>query len=674
MRPITSYPKSNVTRHSTSSTAKLAPLPPSNESNITTHAPRPKTRSSLAVKNWRHNLFPQSSPASQREVELLGEWLNSVLAENLEQNDNPIDVCTNAQHWFSVAFNELVRQVAIDCAERGRLFAVIWKRNQDLLTKLVQVQKDERQYILECHKDRMQFLKTDLEFSQSRLTTISTAYDEEQSRWQNSHERDATKFDSLQQKIDEQINSRKELMKEISDLRKQLNLPDESIEEEPDEPAFSFNETDIDSFCQSFRWKMRNEKVNLFEIMNTIENISHYIDIQSLDTLNIRMKYEHYFYSLPSDAQPNIRPVPWVISLISYIYSTYMSFLSSNSIDQKIFKKSFSDVVYELLLNVYGTRVHAEQVLFDFLSTIRKYIDTGIQRLFIFARFFGLISPLSIDCFHFYLHALTMMNRTHSGPLFPEFEAGETMISGIPTPAASQAAQSVFQRISSGRTLKFYTERLNKIASDGIMRFGGKNLAELDNVLDYIVSAYVEETSKLEDNLKDQFNNEIPDKEITTYTQFHHLMAELKYKTDAETVPKMFHEALQLSVSSDPILSTTSTAEISTGGIKVEAFLEVIRKSGLNLPLKLNSNDFLGDQMTDDILKFVQMEYQEHTEMYQKIYKMLEEQNDDIMLKQLKAAKTKFDQALSSRSLGRTFQTIQREFYEKLYMIDFRNQ
>ena len=69
-------------------------------------------------------------------------------------------------------------------------------------------------------------------------------------------------------------------------------------------------------------------------------------------------------------------------------------------------------------------------------------------------------------------------------------------------------------------------------------------------------------------------------------------MAELKFKTDAETVPKMFHEALKLSVSSDPILSTTNTSEISTGGIKVEAFLEVIRKSGLNLPLKLNSKYF----------------------------------------------------------------------------------
>ena len=227
-------------------------------------------------------MFPAPAPASRREVELLGEWLNSVLAENLEQNDNPLDVCTNAQHWFSVAFNELVRQVSVDCAERGRLFAVIWKRNQDLLTKLVQVQKEERQYILACHKERMQFLRTDLDFCQSRLDTIQTAYNEEEARWISSHERDVSKFGSLQQKIDEQIQVRKELIKELNELKQKLGmeLVDESTEDDIADRAHSYTYDELVARAQELRWNMRLGKTELLDMANEMDDITHYLDMK----------------------------------------------------------------------------------------------------------------------------------------------------------------------------------------------------------------------------------------------------------------------------------------------------------------------------------------------------------------------------------------------------------
>lgn len=671
MRPITSYPKGKSTHHST--TAKLAPLPPS-----TAETPSPnvnnnrfQARSSLQLKKWRQNLFPTPSPASKREVELLGEWLNSVLAENLEQNDNPIDVCTNAQHWFSVAFNELVRQVSIDCAERGRLFAVIWKRNQDLLTKLVQIQREERQYILQCHKERILFLKTDLEYSQSRLTTITTAYNSEHSRWTSSHEKDLSKFDSLQQKIDEQIKGRKELFAELNELRKKLNLPDQKPELEPDEPAQSFSPAQINSFCQSFRWKMRTEDVEPLDMMNALDNINHYAEISNLDSINIRQKFEKYFLSLPPDAQPVIKPIPWVIALISYIYSFYMLYLSSQSIDKKLVNETLSDFVYDILLNIYGCRAHAEQVLFDFLSTVKKSADTGVQRIFHFARFYGITSPMPIEIFHFYLYSLATMNRAHSGTLFPEFEAGDAIICGIPAQAACSASERIFQRFASGRSLKFYIERLNKIASDGAMRFAGKNLAELDNILDYILSAYVEEYAKLEDSLKDQFSK-LPFKEITTYTQFHQLITSLKIKTNALTLPKMYHECLQMSYLNNNDADGQANHN-KNGGINCQVFSDIIKKYRLNLPIELVPQDFLNEQNPGDITKFMQIEFKEHVPVFDKIIEALEKVNDEITIKQLKTSKAKFEQALSSRSLGKTFQAIQREFYEKLYMVSVFN-
>ena len=214
-RPITSIRKP----FRKTAQSALGPLPPP-QSKL---SQRPITRSSMAIKSWRQANFTVSSPASRREVQLLGEWLNSVLADNLEKNENPLDICTNAQHWYSVAFNELVRQVAIDCAERGRMLAIIWKRNQDLLNNLIKVQHDEREYILKCHKDRVQFLKTDLEFSKSRLETVTSAYNDEKDRWESSHERDVSKFSSLSQKIEEQKKCRLKLLDELSNLQKMMN-------------------------------------------------------------------------------------------------------------------------------------------------------------------------------------------------------------------------------------------------------------------------------------------------------------------------------------------------------------------------------------------------------------------------------------------------------------------
>ena len=675
MRPITSYPKGK-TVHSSIAT-KLAPLPPpstTETSNSFTSSRRNQARSSLQLKKWRQNLFPTPSPASKREVELLGEWLNSVLAENLEQNDNPIDVCTNAQHWFSVAFNELVRQVSIDCVERGRLFAVIWKRNQDLLTKLVQIQREERQYILQCHKDRILFLKTDLEYSQSRLATITTAYNSEHTRWESSHQKDLSKFDSLQQKIDEQVKGRKELIDELNELRKKLNLPDQKPELEPDEPAQSFEPEQINSFCQSLRWKMRTEKVEPLLLANALDNISHFAEIQKLDTINIREKFEKYFLSLPPETQPVLRPIPWVIALISYILSHYMVILSSHTLDKKLVERPFVDFIYDLLLNIYGSRVHTEQVLFDFFSTIKKTIDTGVQRIFQFARFVGIASPMPIEVFHFYLYCLSVMNRAHSGTLYPEYEAGEVMICGFPTPAACSAAESIFQRFASGRSLNFYIERLNKIASDGAMRFGGKNLAELDNVLDYIISAYVEESVKLDDNLKDLFSK-LPYKEISTYSQFHHHLSKHQIQTEAQTIPKMYHECLKMASSSanNDYEGFSDQNKVKSYGITSEIFCNIIKKYRLNLPLQLVQEDFLSDQNPADILKFTQMELKEHIPIFEKVVEVLEKANDEIMLKQIRTSKAKFEQALSSRSLGKTFQAIQREFYERLYMIGIFN-
>jgi hypothetical protein len=63
------------------------------------------------------------------------------------------------------------------------------------------------------------------------------------------------------------------------------------------------------------------------------------------------------------------------------------------------------------------------------------------------------------------------------------------------------------------------------------------------------------------------------------------------------------------------------------------------------------------------------MELASHTPLYEELIKKLVASGDEVMMKQLKSAKAKFDQSLITHSLGRTVQAVQREFYEKLFVV-----
>jgi hypothetical protein len=56
--------------------------------------------------------------------------------------------------------------------------------------------------------------------------------------------------------------------------------------------------------------------------------------------------------------------------------------------------------------------------------------------------------------------------------------------------------------------------------------------------------------------------------------------------------------------------------------------------------------------------------------LYDVLLRKLNFVGDEVMLKQLKSARAKFDQALITHRIGRTFQTVQREFYEKLFLVE----
>lgn len=615
---------------------------------------RPKTRSSLGVKNWRASIFPSSSPASKREVELLGEWLNSVLAENLETNENPLDVCTNAQHWFSVAFNELLRQVSVSCAERGRLFAVIWKRNQDLLSKLVQIQKNERKYILECHKDRVQFLKTDLEFCNSRLDTVQSAYNEELTRWKEAHERDTTKFTNLQQKIDEQAASRKELIGQLKVLQKKLGIESNVEIEQKRVPAPQFSLEEMRADLQEMRVKIRSKNMpSNQEFIDVMNDFEHYLKYKKLNPSisGVKATYEEYFLSLPAEEKGTVRDLPWLAAILSYISSNYLAAIESMGLD-KLQNTPFSRFIYNTLMGFYGVRECAEKTMLDLLVTIASARNES-SRAMIFSRFIGLNDPYPPEALPFYMYCLSSINKEHPGPLFPEIEGNDPLTGAVPAQSVTSASEKIIKKFAEERSFKFFMERITKLANDGTLRFGGRNIAELDSALSFLTDSYVDENVKYDSLSQEAFDN--VNGQCETYSQFRTLFGPSRREIDDSDMPKIMMKILH------------------DGEINRQSFSEAVKPYGFFAAFQLKLEDFCTNQNPEDIVHFVKLEVEYWEPKYQAALRITQELGDDISAKQLRAAKAKMEQALVGRTLGKTANNLIREFFERVYLTNFQH-
>ena len=102
---------------------------------------QPSSRYDHRTRKWVTQVFPSLEPSGRRDVTLLGQWLRvkeKVLSDHLDaqtqafqagvaSHDNhaaaALEITKQAQFLYSAAFNELVRQVSTQCAERGRLLA-----------------------------------------------------------------------------------------------------------------------------------------------------------------------------------------------------------------------------------------------------------------------------------------------------------------------------------------------------------------------------------------------------------------------------------------------------------------------------------------------------------------------------------------------------------------------
>jgi len=123
----------------------------------------PPTGDAAKLAGWKYNTrkrmwtrreFPSLKPTSRREVVLLREWLDTML-ENLDidASTSVMDIVQQAQAVHSACFHELVRQVTVQCAERGELMVRVWRTYLDLFTRMVEIHNQNEEQLKQQHRD-----------------------------------------------------------------------------------------------------------------------------------------------------------------------------------------------------------------------------------------------------------------------------------------------------------------------------------------------------------------------------------------------------------------------------------------------------------------------------------------------------------------------------------------
>nr|XP_024365907.1 uncharacterized protein LOC112277602 isoform X1 [Physcomitrium patens]XP_024365908.1 uncharacterized protein LOC112277602 isoform X1 [Physcomitrium patens] len=112
--------------------------PPSNTLKLLGSDGETRTHLSFNDKRWFVVLFPALQPANKDKIELLGEWLRySMRQNNCEHYDGRFaDICS-AFILHAIAFLEVVRQVRLQCEERGDMLLHVWRQILRVFTQVI---------------------------------------------------------------------------------------------------------------------------------------------------------------------------------------------------------------------------------------------------------------------------------------------------------------------------------------------------------------------------------------------------------------------------------------------------------------------------------------------------------------------------------------------------------
>ncbi|PRP89709.1 axonemal dynein light chain domain-containing protein 1-like [Planoprotostelium fungivorum] len=115
---------------------------------------------------WSKTWFPSSKPVDRREVQQLSITFDEMLHDlDLEKGEKKLEttqVIEREQQVFDILLNEIIRQVYVECADRGALLHKVSTRYKDLFTKvpsLLAQMQDEADTLMDANKSLRMLLE-----------------------------------------------------------------------------------------------------------------------------------------------------------------------------------------------------------------------------------------------------------------------------------------------------------------------------------------------------------------------------------------------------------------------------------------------------------------------------------------------------------------------------------
>ena len=120
------------------------------------------------------NDYTLGSPATRRDVQELASWLNSMLKKALDSSSEPVALYDTANTIYKVCFCEVIRQVKVQCKERGELIKKIWETYQILFHHAIKITQTRQDYIEKLHVNEKYNLEKHFEKQLNDLISANT--------------------------------------------------------------------------------------------------------------------------------------------------------------------------------------------------------------------------------------------------------------------------------------------------------------------------------------------------------------------------------------------------------------------------------------------------------------------------------------------------------------------
>jgi Axonemal dynein light chain len=91
------------------------------------------------------------TPATRKDVKTLADWLNSMLQKALSVTRSPESLYETANTIYKVCFQEIIRQVKVQCKERGDLIKQVWETYQSLFSHAIKVSQIKYEFLQKTH-------------------------------------------------------------------------------------------------------------------------------------------------------------------------------------------------------------------------------------------------------------------------------------------------------------------------------------------------------------------------------------------------------------------------------------------------------------------------------------------------------------------------------------------